>query len=296
MNQEERSQRSRKQVLDAALSAVLAPGLPRDEHPRHRRRRRRSRPANVYHHFADKESDLPRAARASTGRAIEGAAFTLSTRRSRRAFPRQPRGGGLRAPREIDQAVAPPHRPRLRRRRGVRRRAHPASFYSDMANRFDAFLDKNRRPRGLEHRLRPGVSPLSAVMLASRVFLNYFCDRDPLRGAEPLRAEHGGRDRELVRPAPLRHAAAGRPDRRGDRGRAGLETRPPAGDDDRPAARPALPGPPSVRRADRARVEELLGRHHTVLLEHHPVLHHELHRPEGVDVVSGSPGMAMRSA
>ncbi len=51
---------------------------------------------------------------------------------------------------------------------------HIRRFYSEMARRFERFLESRQAALGLEDKLRPGVSPLSAVMLASRVFLHYF--------------------------------------------------------------------------------------------------------------------------
>ena len=43
-----------------------------------------------------------------------------------------------------------------------------------MARRYEVFLEKHREQLRLDEKLRPGVSPVSAVMLASRVFLHYF--------------------------------------------------------------------------------------------------------------------------
>ena len=51
---------------------------------------------------------------------------------------------------------------------------HIRKFYTDMAHRFEAFLTVHSDRLGLDRKLRPGVSPVSAVMLASRMFLHYF--------------------------------------------------------------------------------------------------------------------------
>jgi hypothetical protein len=51
--------------------------------------------------------------------------------------------------------------------------SHIRKFYADMAQRFQTFLERNKEHLNLE-RLRPGVSPLAAVMLASRFLLHYF--------------------------------------------------------------------------------------------------------------------------
>ena len=51
---------------------------------------------------------------------------------------------------------------------------HIRKFYTEMAGRFDSFLSQRIGASALASRLRRGVSPLSAVMLASRFFLYYF--------------------------------------------------------------------------------------------------------------------------
>jgi AcrR family transcriptional regulator len=50
---------------------------------------------------------------------------------------------------------------------------HIRRFYADMANRFQAFLEANRDQLDLG-RLRDGVAPLTAIMLASRFFIQYY--------------------------------------------------------------------------------------------------------------------------
>ena len=50
---------------------------------------------------------------------------------------------------------------------------HIRRFYSDMASRFQAFLEANRDQLALD-RLRDGVPPLTAVMMASRFFIQYY--------------------------------------------------------------------------------------------------------------------------
>jgi AcrR family transcriptional regulator len=50
---------------------------------------------------------------------------------------------------------------------------HIRRFYADMANRFQAFLEANRDHLALD-RLRNGVPPLTAVMMASRFFIQYY--------------------------------------------------------------------------------------------------------------------------
>ena len=51
---------------------------------------------------------------------------------------------------------------------------HIQRFYAGMAERFAAFLRRYHAQDDFEARLTPDVSPLSAVMLASRIFLQYY--------------------------------------------------------------------------------------------------------------------------
>ena len=51
---------------------------------------------------------------------------------------------------------------------------HIQRFYSGMADRFAAFLHRNQAQDGPAARLAPEVDPPSAVMLASRIFLQYY--------------------------------------------------------------------------------------------------------------------------
>src|SRR5437763_16470388 len=52
--------------------------------------------------------------------------------------------------------------------------AHVRQFYEDMAVRFDAFFKKHGMENELQSKLANGLSPISAVMLATRIFMNYF--------------------------------------------------------------------------------------------------------------------------
>lgn len=51
---------------------------------------------------------------------------------------------------------------------------HVRKFYEDMAERFDAFIKARGMEAELAAKLAPGLSPVSAVMLATRIFYNYF--------------------------------------------------------------------------------------------------------------------------
>ncbi|MDX1584568.1 MAG: hypothetical protein R3338_13310, partial [Thermoanaerobaculia bacterium] len=51
--------------------------------------------------------------------------------------------------------------------------SHIRKFYSEMSQRFERFIATHGM-KDLEARLRPEVSPVSALMLATRFYLNYF--------------------------------------------------------------------------------------------------------------------------
>jgi AcrR family transcriptional regulator len=52
--------------------------------------------------------------------------------------------------------------------------SHIRKFYEDMASRFDTFLKAHGLEDQLKTKLQDGLSPISAVMLATRIFYNYF--------------------------------------------------------------------------------------------------------------------------
>jgi AcrR family transcriptional regulator len=70
--------------------------------------------------------------------------------------------------------------------------SHIRKFYSDISSRFEAFLATPQAQRDSQA-LRPGVSPLLAVMLATRFLLNYFTV-EVLFGVP----NHFGRDSDTV--------------------------------------------------------------------------------------------------
>ena len=51
---------------------------------------------------------------------------------------------------------------------------HVRQFYEQMALRFDAFLKQHGMEEELQAKLANGLSPISAMMLATRIFMNYF--------------------------------------------------------------------------------------------------------------------------
>lgn len=51
---------------------------------------------------------------------------------------------------------------------------HVRKFYEDMATRFENFMKAHDMEKDLRGKLQEGLSPTSAVMLATRIFYNYF--------------------------------------------------------------------------------------------------------------------------
>ena len=51
---------------------------------------------------------------------------------------------------------------------------HVRKFYEDMATRFETFMKNHDMEQDLRGKLQEGLSPTSAVMLATRIFYNYF--------------------------------------------------------------------------------------------------------------------------
>ena len=71
--------------------------------------------------------------------------------------------------------------------------SHIRKFYADMAKRYADFLAGHDGGKAIAARLRPGISPVSAVMFATRFFLNYFAV-EILFGVP----NHFGKDSEAV--------------------------------------------------------------------------------------------------
>jgi TetR/AcrR family transcriptional regulator, acrAB operon repressor len=169
MNQEERSQRSRTQILNAALKLFSHQGY-RATSIRDIAEAAGVSTGNVYHHFADKEAMFHELLN-QYWTAIESAQFPFNQALAA-GFPDDLEAVGRGARESVQQWR---HHVALIYVDVVEFEGkHIRKFYTDMAHRFEAFLSRNREQLGLDQKLRPGVSPVSAVMLASRVFLHYF--------------------------------------------------------------------------------------------------------------------------
>jgi Transcriptional regulator len=169
MLQEEKSERSQRQILDAALSLFAHQGY-RATSVRDIAERASLSTGNVYHHFPDKET-IFRTLLDEYWTAIDSPEYPFNRALASGEFP------------ENLEALGYAARDSIRHYREYIALIyvdviefdgnHIRKFYSEMATRFQKFIDVHGGTE-LKRRLRPEVSPVSAVMLATRFFLNYF--------------------------------------------------------------------------------------------------------------------------
>lgn len=171
MQREEKSERSRRAVLDAALHLFAHQGY-RGTTVRDIADRARVSTGNVYHHFPDKETVF---------RALLDEYLDVSgTRRFPfwRAMYETPR-----FPDNIEE-LGFAARASVRQFRDYLAviyvdviefgGTHIQSFYGDMAERFTRFFEEQGELEEIRKRLRPNVSPTAAMLLTTRLFFNYF--------------------------------------------------------------------------------------------------------------------------
>ena len=126
---------------------------------------------NVYHHFPDKEA-LFRTLLDHYWAAIESPDFPFNKALAAGAFPN-----------DLEYLAQAAEESVRSYRRHVAliyvdvvefQGNHIRKFYSEMSGRFDAFLNTRFPDKKLKQQLMPGIDPTTAVMLASRIFLQYF--------------------------------------------------------------------------------------------------------------------------
>ncbi len=170
MTQEERSEKSRQQILDAALKLFSHRGYGATS-VRDIAEEAALSKGNVYHHFPDKET-IFRALLDRYFQAMSQPDFPFNRALASGTFPENLETIG-KAVREIVKDY----------REYVALiyvdvvefdGEHVRKFYGNMADRFDAFMKAHGMEKELEEKLAPGLSPVSAVMLATRIFYNYF--------------------------------------------------------------------------------------------------------------------------
>jgi AcrR family transcriptional regulator len=168
--QEERSERSRQQILEAALKLFSHRGYGATS-VRDIAEEASLSKGNLYHHFPDKES-IFRALLDRYFQAMSRPDFPFIRALATGTFPDNLE--------ELGKAT----RDSVRDYRAYVALiyvdvvefdgSHIRKFYAEMSNRFDAFLKEHEMEEPLRRKLREGLSPISAVMLATRIFYNYF--------------------------------------------------------------------------------------------------------------------------
>jgi AcrR family transcriptional regulator len=170
MTQEERSEKSKQQILDSALKLFSHRGYGATS-VRDIAEEAGLSKGNVYHHFPDKET-IFRGLLDRYFQAMSHPDFPFNRVLASGTFPENLEDIGH-AVREIVRDY----------REYVALiyvdvvefdGAHIRKFYGDMSERFDSFMKAHGMEKELEDKLAPGLSPVSAVMLATRIFYNYF--------------------------------------------------------------------------------------------------------------------------
>ena len=168
-HQEERSERSRGQILRAALKLFSSFGY-HGTSMRDIAEEAGVSTGNVYHQFADKET-IFRLLLEQYWEALAQPDLPFNKALAEGAFPNDFEKLARASRESVDKY-----------RRYVSLiyvdvvefdGSHIRRFYADMAGRFQAFLESDAGRAGLDQ-LRDGVSPLTAIMTASRFFLQYY--------------------------------------------------------------------------------------------------------------------------
>lgn len=170
MTQEERSEKSRQLILDAALKLFSHRGYGATS-VRDIAEEAKLSKGNVYHHFPDKEA-IFRALLDRYFQAMSQPEFPFNRALASGSFPDNLEEMGRAARdtvRDYREYVALIYVDVVEFDG-----THVRKFYEDMADRFDTFMKKHGLEEQLRDKLAPGLSPVSAVMLATRIFYNYF--------------------------------------------------------------------------------------------------------------------------
>ncbi len=170
MTQVERSERSRKVILDTALKLFSHRGYGATSVNDIADEAGLSK-GNVYHHFVDKEA-IFRALLERYFAAMSEPDFPFNRALATGTFPENLETLGFAARdvvRDYREYVALIYVDVVEFDG-----THVRRFYEDMASRFEAFLKAHAMEDALRAKLQDGLSPTSAVMLATRIFYNYF--------------------------------------------------------------------------------------------------------------------------
>ena len=181
MQREERSERSRRQLLDAALHLFAHRGY-RATTVRDIADAAKVSTGNVYHHFPDKETIF---------RTLLDE-FSVITETKRYPFTRTLLSG--RFPDDIEQLGMAAQESVAAYRDYIAliyvdviefEGTHIQRFYGDMGRRIRAVLGDEALEK-IKSRMRPNVPPISALLLTARIFFNYFSIQILFNVAEPF--------------------------------------------------------------------------------------------------------------
>ena len=169
MQREEKSERSRRQVLDAGLQLFSRQGY-RATSVREIAETAGVSTGNVYHHFPDKES-IFRSLLDEFWRITETRRYPYTRALSAGVFPDNIEQLGLAARESLREFK--PYFALIFVDVIEFEGTHIRKFYGGLGQRFGAFVGEEALG-AMKSRLRPSVSPISALLIASRVFFNYF--------------------------------------------------------------------------------------------------------------------------
>ena len=171
MQREEKSERSRRLVLDAALKLFSKQGY-RATSVREIADSARVSIGNLYHHFPDKES-IFRTLLDEYREMTKEPKFPLVRALTSGMFPDNLEEIGYAARDAVKQyrAYMALQYVDVIEFNGT----HIRDLYRDLADKLESFLaERGVSGADIATRLRPGVSPMSAVLVSTRLFLVYF--------------------------------------------------------------------------------------------------------------------------
>lgn len=203
VQREEKTERSRRHVLDAALRLFSRQGY-RATSVRDIATAAHVSIGNLYHHFPDKEAifrTLLDELRDLTGSTEFPFRRVLATGAD---FPDNLEVLGFAARDSVRQFR--PYFAMIYVDVIEFEGEHIRSFYRDLSRRFAELLSNEGTIHAIESRLRPGVSAISALMMATRMFFNYFTIEVLFNVPEPFGKDSGEVVLEMV--DVLRHGMA----------------------------------------------------------------------------------------
>jgi AcrR family transcriptional regulator len=170
MTQEERSERSRAAILDAALQMFSRQGF-RGTSIRDVAARAGVSTGSVYHHFRDKEALLNTLLEQFWG-ASAAPEFPMNRALNGGAFPGRLEELGAAAREVVTQWRQ--HIALIYVDVVEFEGSHIRKFYAALASRCEQFLENHRETQDIAEELRPGIPAAAAMLMTMRIFYYYF--------------------------------------------------------------------------------------------------------------------------